>query len=160
MPNVLAVAAHPDDIEFVMAGTLLRLAELGWGVFYMNVANGCLGSMTTQPPETARIRLAEAQRAAALIPAVHFPPICDDMSIYYTPENLAKVAAVVRQADPTIVLTHSRSTTWRIMKPPAVWLSQRRLSKGCPATSHHQASRRSRAKWRFTTHRHTEIAPP
>lgn len=107
MPNVLAVAAHPDDIEFVMAGTLLRLAELGWNVHYMNVANGCLGSMVTLPPETARIRLAEAQRAASLIPAVHYPPICDDMGIFYSPENLAKVAAVVRQADPTIVLTHS-----------------------------------------------------
>ena len=28
--TVIAVAAHPDDIEFVMAGTLLRLGELGW----------------------------------------------------------------------------------------------------------------------------------
>ena len=30
MPSVLAIAAHPDDIEFVMAGTMLRLAQQGW----------------------------------------------------------------------------------------------------------------------------------
>jgi LmbE family N-acetylglucosaminyl deacetylase len=107
MPNVLAIAAHPDDIEFVMAGTLLRLADLGWHVHYLNIANGCLGSMVTPRAETARIRFLEAQRAAAMIPAIFYPPICDDMGIFYTAENLAKVAAVVRQADPTIVLTHS-----------------------------------------------------
>ncbi len=107
MPNVLAVVAHPDDIEFVMAGTLLRLARLGWQVHYMNIANGCLGSMVTPRDETARIRLAEAIEAAHLIPAKHYPPICDDMEILYTPENFAKVTAVVRQAGPSIVLTHS-----------------------------------------------------
>ena len=109
MPSVLAVVAHPDDIEFVMSGTLMRLASLGWQVHYMNIANGCLGSMETSRDETARIRLAEAIEAASLIPAIHYPPICDDMAICYTPENFAKVAAVVRQANPSIVLTHSPS---------------------------------------------------
>ncbi|MDZ4851420.1 MAG: PIG-L family deacetylase [Pirellulaceae bacterium] len=109
MPSVLAVAAHPDDIEFVMAGTLLRLAKLGWQVHYLNIANGCIGSMVTSREETARIRLAEAIEAANLIPAKHYPPICDDMAIFYNAENFAKVAAVVRQAKPSIVLTHSPS---------------------------------------------------
>ena len=31
-PRALAIAAHPDDIEFLMAGTLLRLKEAGWVV--------------------------------------------------------------------------------------------------------------------------------
>ncbi len=107
MPSALAVVAHPDDIEFVMAGTLLRLASLGWQVHYMNVANGCLGSMVTSREETAKIRLAEAIQAASLIPATHYHPICDDMAVAYTPENFAKLTAVVRQANPSIVLTHS-----------------------------------------------------
>jgi LmbE family N-acetylglucosaminyl deacetylase len=109
MPSVLAVMAHPDDIEFMIGGTLLQLADLGWEVHYLNIANGCLGSMLTPPIETARVRLEEARQAAAKIPARHYPPICNDMSILYTLENLAKVAAVVRQADPSIVLTHSPS---------------------------------------------------
>jgi N-acetylglucosamine malate deacetylase 1 len=109
MPSVLAIVAHPDDIEFVMSGTLIRLARLGWQVHYMNIANGCLGSMVMPREETARVRLAEAMEAASLIPATHYPPICDDMGIFYTAENFAKITAVVRQANPSIVLTHSPS---------------------------------------------------
>ncbi|MBT5707276.1 MAG: hypothetical protein HOI66_13240, partial [Verrucomicrobia bacterium] len=36
----LAVAAHPDDIEFGMAGTLLRLAEEGYSLHYLNLSTG------------------------------------------------------------------------------------------------------------------------
>ena len=36
-----AIACHPDDIEFMMAGTLTRLKEdLGYEIHYMNIANG------------------------------------------------------------------------------------------------------------------------
>jgi len=107
MPNVLAIVAHPDDIEFVIAGTLLQLAARGWGVHYMNVANGCCGSMTTDRIATARIRLEEARSAAQCIPARFYHPICDDMAIFYNAMTLAKIASVVRQSAPTIVLTHS-----------------------------------------------------
>jgi LmbE family N-acetylglucosaminyl deacetylase len=105
--SVLAIAAHPDDIEFVMAGTLLRLADAGWSVHYMNLANGCCGSMEHDRPTAAAIRLAESQAAAACIPARFHPPICDDIAIEYTQAQLMRVAAVVRSADPSIVLTHS-----------------------------------------------------
>ncbi|MFK7736873.1 MAG: PIG-L deacetylase family protein [Pirellulaceae bacterium] len=105
--SVLAIAAHPDDIEFVMAGTLLRLAERGWQVHYFNIANGCLGSEIFSREECAKVRLGEAQAAAAALPAIFYPPICDDLEILYSKELLAQVAAVVRQARPSIVLTHS-----------------------------------------------------
>ena len=39
----VATAAHPDDIEFMMAGTLILLDE-GWDVHCMNVSTGNLGS--------------------------------------------------------------------------------------------------------------------
>ncbi len=107
MPSVLAIAAHPDDIEFVMAGTLLRLAERGWTLHYFNIANGCYGSMTLDRDACAQARLAEAQRAASLLGAAFYRPICDDLAIVYTPELLARVSAVVRTAQPQIVLTHS-----------------------------------------------------
>ncbi len=106
-PSVLAIAAHPDDIEFVMAGTLLQLAARGWQVHYFNIANGCCGSMTMDQATCAATRLAEAQAAAALIPAAFYPPICNDLEIAYTTPLLQKVASVVRQARPRIVLTHS-----------------------------------------------------
>lgn len=105
--NVLAIAAHPDDIEFVMAGTLLQLAARGWKVHYFNIANGCGGSMILNRAECAATRLLEAQKAASLIPAQFYPPICDDLEIFYNSELLRKVAAVVRKAQPQIVLTHA-----------------------------------------------------
>ncbi len=105
--SVLAIAAHPDDIEFVMAGTLLQLAARGWSVHYFNIANGCGGSMTLDRAACAATRLQEAQQAAAIIPAQFYPPICDDLEIFYTTELLQQVAAVVRHAQPEIVLTHA-----------------------------------------------------
>lgn len=109
MPNVLAIVAHPDDIEFVMAGTLLQLAKRGWNVHYFNIANGCCGSMIAGREETAAIRLIEAKNAAAKLPATFYPPICDDVAIFYDQPTIAKVAAVVRMADPEILLTHART---------------------------------------------------
>ena len=107
MPAVLALFAHPDDIEFVAAGTLLRLKDIGWQVHYCNLANGCCGSTTADRIETAAIRRIESERSAALLGATFHPSICDDLSIFYNAESLAKVASIVRQAKPSIVLTHA-----------------------------------------------------
>jgi N-acetylglucosamine malate deacetylase 1 len=107
MPSALAIFAHPDDIEFVAAGTLWRLKELGWDIHYCNLANGCCGSATTDRLQTAAIRRAESERSAQLLEATYYPPICDDLDIFYNAPNLAKVAAMVRQAKPSVVLTHA-----------------------------------------------------
>ena len=109
MPSVLALFAHPDDIEFVAAGTLLLLKDLGWEIHYCNIANGCCGSTVTDRDETAAIRRVESERSARLLEAHYYPPFCDDLDIFYNRENLAKVAAIVRQAKPNIVLTHAAS---------------------------------------------------
>lgn len=105
--SVLAIAAHPDDIEFVMAGTMLRLADKGWELHYFNIANGSYGSMTEEPIQCAATRLQEARLAAAQMGAHFYPPICDDMNIFYTSELLTQVVSVIRQAAPSIILTHS-----------------------------------------------------
>ena len=107
MPSVLALFAHPDDIEFVAAGTLLLLKDLGWQIHYCNLANGCGGSNVTDGKQTAAIRLAESRLAAQLLGATFYPPICDDLNIFYNAENLAKVASIVRQCKPVVVLTHA-----------------------------------------------------
>jgi LmbE family N-acetylglucosaminyl deacetylase len=104
---VLAIAAHPDDIEFMMAGTLLLLRDTGWDIHYMNVSSGNLGSFTSSPTETARIRSTEAQASATLMQAVWHAPICDDLQVFYDDRALRRLAAVIRDVDPSIVLTHS-----------------------------------------------------
>lgn len=107
MPSVLAIFAHPDDIEFVAAGTLLLLRDKGWDVHYMNVANGCCGSTVIDRLQTAAIRTEESKASAKLLGATYYPPICDDLDVFYNRENLAKIAAVVRMAQPSILLTHA-----------------------------------------------------
>ena len=64
IPAAIAIASHPDDIEFVAAGTLLLLKQRGWEIHYMNLSKGSGGSVQMGPEETARKRLAEAQEAA------------------------------------------------------------------------------------------------
>lgn len=107
MPSVLAIAAHPDDIEFVMAGTMLLLADRGWDLHYMNVCDGSKGSQVLSGKECARLRLAEARNAANDLGATFYDPISQDMEVCYTVENLRKIATVVRRSDANVVLTHS-----------------------------------------------------
>jgi LmbE family N-acetylglucosaminyl deacetylase len=107
--TALAIAAHPDDIEFLMAGTLLRLREAGYATHYWNLANGCCGTTQYDAQTIARIRREEAMAAAAALGATFHESICDDLAIFYDKSTLAKVAAVIREVAPTIVLTHSPS---------------------------------------------------
>ena len=107
MPAALAIAAHPDDIEFLMAGTLSLLRRHGWTIHYFNVASGNLGSMRWDSRKTARVRREEARAAAKLLGATWHAPICNDLEIFYTDRLIRRVCAVVRKAAPTIVLTHS-----------------------------------------------------
>lgn len=107
MPSVLAIMAHPDDIEFLGAGTMLQLAKRGWDLHYMNLCDGSRGSTTMNQQECAATRLAEAKNACQVLGAKFYDPIYPDMEASYTTENLQKVAAIVRMAKPSILLTHS-----------------------------------------------------
>lgn len=105
----MAIVAHPDDIEFGMTGTMLALAERGWEVHYMNVSNGCGGSLVTGPEETARIRTAEARESCAIGGFAFHPPITGDLLVAHVPEQVAKVLSAIRIANPSIILTQSPS---------------------------------------------------
>lgn len=103
----IAIAAHPDDIEFVMAGTLLQLKARGWKIHYCNLSSGNCGSIRYDAVTTRRKRLAEAKRAAKLLGAQFHPPVADDLEIFYEVKLLRRVAALIREVKPDIVLTHS-----------------------------------------------------
>ena len=106
MPTALAIAAHPDDIEIFMSGSLMLLKEAGYEIHYMNVANGCCGTTEYDRATIAKIRREEAITATEFIGAAFHEPICDDMSIFFDQPTLAKVASVMRLVAPEIVLTH------------------------------------------------------
>ena len=106
-PRALAIAAHPDDIEFVMAGTLLLLQRAGWEIHYLNVANGNMGSLTIPPVKLAQTRRDEARTACRILGATWHAPICNDLEVFYENRTLRRVAAVIRTVEPTVILTHS-----------------------------------------------------
>jgi len=105
--SVIAIVAHPDDIEFLFAGTLLQLAAVGYELHYMTIASGNCGSLHKGADETRVVRRKEAERAAGILGAVYHPPLCDDLEIVYSVELLRRLSAVIRVAKPQIVLTHS-----------------------------------------------------
>lgn len=109
MPSCLAIYAHPDDIEFSAAGTMLQLARRGWDLHYFDLCAGNGGSVQMDGPTTAARRLLEAQAAARLLGARFHPPVVDDMTLTYDIEVMRKVAAVIRQTRADIVLTHALS---------------------------------------------------
>src|SRR5262245_25129374 len=103
----MAVAAHPDDIEFYMAGTLLLLRQAGFEIHYMTLASGSCGSLQHSAAKMRAVRRAESKRAAAILGATYYPSLVDDLEILYELPALRRLAAVIRAARPTIVLTHS-----------------------------------------------------
>ena len=106
-PVVLAVAAHPDDIEFMMAGTLIRLREAGWALHYLNIANGSHGTAVDDHNTIVAKRTAEAKEACAVLGATFHDSLCNDLEVYHNYEMVAKVLAVVRGVRPRIVLAQS-----------------------------------------------------
>ena len=107
MKTAIAIAAHPDDIELMMAGTLVLLKKTGYDIHYMNLATGNCGSTKYSSEETKQIRLEEAKNAARILGAHFHPPLCTDLEILYDVNLLRQVAAVIREVKPNIILTHS-----------------------------------------------------
>ncbi len=105
-PTVIAIAAHPDDIEFTMAGTLLLLREAGWRTHYLNVSSGSGGSLVHGPAALRRIRRREGRASAALLGADYHESRADDLEILYTLPLLRWLTGVIRDVRPAVVLTH------------------------------------------------------
>lgn len=106
-PVAIAVGAHPDDIEFYMAGTLLLLRQAGYETHYLNLAGGNCGSIEHNSARARALRQKEARAAAAILEARFHASLANDLEIFYEATLLRRVAAVIRQVRPRIVLTHS-----------------------------------------------------
>jgi bacillithiol biosynthesis deacetylase BshB1 len=102
--DILAIAAHPDDIELICGGTLIRAHMLGRSTGIIDLAAGEMASRGT--PE---LRAKEAAKAAKVMGVavrenLGFP----DGGIQNTPETRAKLAVAIRQLKPRVVITHSQ----------------------------------------------------
>jgi len=105
--KILAVGAHPDDLEILCGGTLAKYVKAGHSVTMAVLTNGNVGHPEIEPAEMARIRRNEFENAAAIIGAdTIWLDVDDELSVVDLPSRLAMVD-VFRQAKPDVVLTHS-----------------------------------------------------
>lgn len=98
--DVLAIAAHPDDVEQTCGGTLIKLAELGYRTGVLDLTDGGMGSRGT--PE---LRLQEADRAAQIMLCkyrgnMHFP----DARLENALAGRIAIASEVRRLRPRMVI--------------------------------------------------------
>jgi LmbE family N-acetylglucosaminyl deacetylase len=104
--RVLAIMPHPDDIEILCAGTLLRLKDLGYEIHMATMTAGDCGSAVHTREEIAAIRRVEAQAAADVIGAASYTCLdFHDLSICFDNPSRLKVAALVRRVNPFLVFT-------------------------------------------------------
>jgi LmbE family N-acetylglucosaminyl deacetylase len=104
---VLAVVAHPDDIEVLFGGTLVLLQRAGWDVHMATLTPGDLGSMRHPREEISRIRRAEAAASAAVIGAKYTCLEFSDLTIVYDEVHKRPVTGLIREARPDLVITLS-----------------------------------------------------
>jgi LmbE family N-acetylglucosaminyl deacetylase len=90
-----------------MAGTLLLLGRAGFECHYMTIANGNCGSVTLDANTLSGVRRRESEQAAAVLGATFHPSLVGDMEVMYEVGLLRKVAAVVREVEPVVLLLHS-----------------------------------------------------
>jgi len=100
--DVLAFGAHPDDVELAAAGTLVKLAELGYRTGVVDMSRGELGSRGT-----TQIRAREARAAAKVMKLAARENLgLKDGSILNTKTARAKVVEILRKYRPEVIMTH------------------------------------------------------
>jgi N-acetylglucosamine malate deacetylase 1 len=105
--RVLAVAAHPDDLEQLCGGTLARFVAEGHDVTMCHVSRGDRGSFVHTMDEIARIRDGEAAAAAAVIGARHESLGLSDGEVSSAdPHQREQAIDLIRRTRPDLVITH------------------------------------------------------
>nr|MEA2799030.1 N-acetylglucosamine malate deacetylase 1 [Phenylobacterium sp.] len=107
MATILAVHAHPDDIEHLAAGALAVLAAKGHAIRIATLTAGECGSTDTDLSQTGRIRKDEAARAAALIGAEYHCADLADLGVFNDDRSRRAATELIRWAKPDIVIAAS-----------------------------------------------------
>jgi LmbE family N-acetylglucosaminyl deacetylase len=105
MMNVLAIGAHPDDLDVCCGGTLLRLAATGNNVSMCVVTDG-RGHPLGDPERVAALRRSEAQASADIVGAqlrwlgLHDGALIDDVPTRH------KFIQLMLDTSPDLIITH------------------------------------------------------
>jgi LmbE family N-acetylglucosaminyl deacetylase len=105
--NVIAIGAHPDDIEILCAGTLALYAEQGHKVFMAPFTCGNMGDNNIPPQELASIRKAECEESAAILGASLLWPAMTDELVFPNESQRRIMIDLLREADPDVIITHN-----------------------------------------------------
>jgi bacillithiol biosynthesis deacetylase BshB1 len=98
--DVLAIAAHRDDVEQTCGGTLLKMAELGHRTGILDLTRGEMGTRGS-----AEDRASEAEDAARILKTTWRDALdIPDGRVENTWENRLKVAQAIRQQKPRVVI--------------------------------------------------------
>lgn len=111
--SAVAVAAHPDDLEYGAASAIARWTRQGKNVSYLLVTRGEAGIAGMAPAQVAPLRMAEEQASAAVVGVsdVQFLDFTDGLVEYGIPLRRA-LATAFRRARPDVVITGSFELTW------------------------------------------------
>ena len=108
MENIaLGIFAHPDDAEFMCAGTFSLLQKAGWTIHIASLAKGDKGTTLLTREEISSIRKDEATKSAILLKGHYHCLEFDDVYILYDRETIDKTTGLIRRIKPSIVFTGS-----------------------------------------------------
>lgn len=106
--RILAIGAHPDDVEIAASGTLAKCVKRGDTVIVCHASSGNLGHVIIPPDELRKIRAEEARSAGALAGIEVITAGFDDLEIFDNNKQARdKMVDVIRYADPDLIITHS-----------------------------------------------------
>jgi N-acetylglucosamine malate deacetylase 1 len=103
--RILAIHAHPDDIELQCAGTLALLKQKGHAITIATMTAGDCGSAELIADEISQIRRGEALAAAERLGAEYICLEFKDLCITHDNDSRRRVTEAVRRARPDVVLT-------------------------------------------------------
>ena len=106
--RVLAIGAHPDDIEIACAGTLAKCVKRGDTVIVCHVSTGNLGHVVIPPEELKVIRANEAKKAGSLAGIEVISAGFNDLDIFdNNKEARDRLVDIIQYADPDFIITHN-----------------------------------------------------
>ena len=105
--TALSFLAHPDDAEFLCAGTLIRLREAGWTIHIATATAGDCGTMTQDRWSISATRTDEGRRAADVIGAAYHCLDERDLMVVYDKPTIQKTIDLFRRVSPSLVFTHA-----------------------------------------------------
>jgi Uncharacterized proteins, LmbE homologs len=110
--RVMAFGAHPDDNEFVCAGTLAKYRKAGHEVAIAIATNGEVGSPTLGKEEIAAIREKEARESASKLNARFFWLGYPDEFLFNSEEVRLHFIDTIRQFRPDIIICPDKNADY------------------------------------------------